>query len=198
MPWVGYEYWDPEKGSAERFIPGAEQERWIGSASHSFREFFDDDAISACAPGYRAEAKTHRLWKDQGIRVAQNGPGTMRAPHFDEYGLLHTYRSFDFEPALNPELRWEDCVEKAETSLARGVPLIVSVHSINFHSTLAPFRQKTLSMLRKFLAALQESFPELIYVSDRQLLEIIETGSYETAGGRVPVTVSRTGRGVGK
>ncbi len=190
MPWVGYEYWDPEKAPAERFIPEAEQEHWIGWAAQSFRKFFDEGAVSACAPGYRADPITHRLWKTQGIRVAQNGPGTMRAPHFDEHGLLHTYRSLDFEPALNPELRWEDCVKNAATWLTRGLPLIVSVHSINFHSTLASFRQKSLPMLREFMGALKKRFPDLLYVNDRQLLEIVETGSYESGTGRVPVTVS--------
>jgi hypothetical protein len=196
MPWVGYEYWHPEKAPAERFIPEVEQERLIGWTAESFRKFFGEDAASACAPGYRAEPTTHRLWKRHGIRVAQNGPHVTRAPHFDEVGLLHTYRSLDFEPALNPELRWEDCVKNAGTWLSRGLPFIVSVHSINFHSTLAPFRQKTLPMLRELLSALQKQFLDLLYINDRQLLEIVETGGYESGRGRVAVTVSRVGDGV--
>jgi hypothetical protein len=194
MPWVGYEYWDPEQPPAVRFIPESEQEYWIGWAAQSFRKFFDEGAVSACAPGYRADSTTHRLWKAQGIRVAQNGPA-MRAPHFDEHGLLHTYRSLDFEPALSPALRWEDCVKRAEEYLTSGLPLIVSVHSINFHSTLAPFQQKTLPLLREFLGALKKRFPDLLYINDRQLLEIVETGSYESGQGRVPVGVSATPQG---
>jgi hypothetical protein len=196
VPWVGYEYWDPEKSPAERFIPEREQERWIRWALGSYRQFFNEDAVSACAPGYRADTTTHRLWKGQGIRVAQNGPGTTRAPHFDEQGLLHTYRSLDFEPALNPELRWEDFVRNAATWLDRGWPLIISTHSINFHSTLAPFRQKTLPMLRDFLGALKNAYPDLLYVNTRQLLEIVETGSYERESGRVAVTVTGMRKGV--
>jgi len=168
----------------------------IGWTAESFRKFFGEDAVSACAPGYRAGPATHRLWKTHGVRVAQNGPGTKRAPHFDGVGLLHTYRSLDFEPALNPELRWEDCVKNAGTWLSRGLPFIVSVHSINFHSTLAPFRQKTLPMLREFLSALHKWFPDLLYINDRQLLEIVETGGYESRRGRVAVTVSRVRDGV--
>ena len=190
MPWVGYEYWDPEKGPAERFISESEQERCINDAVRSYRQIFDEDAVSACAPGYRADATTHRLWSAWGIRVAQNGPGTVRAPHFDQHGLLHTYRSLDFEPVLNSEMRWEDYVRDAATWLARGVPLIISVHSINFHSSLAPYRHKTLPMLRDFLGALNKSYPELVYVNTRQLLEIVETGSYESGSRRVAVTVT--------
>lgn len=195
MPWVGYEYWDPEKVPAQRCIPEADQEHWIGWAAEAFRKFFDDRAVSACAPGYRAESTTYRLWKMHGVRVAQNGPGTTRAPHFDEHGLLHTYRSLDFEPALNPELSWEDCAKNASIWLERSLPLIISTHSINFHSTLAPFRQKTLPILREFLSALQKRFPDLLYVNDRQLLEIVETGSYESRQGRVAVTASRVREG---
>ena len=195
MPWVGYEYWAPEKAPAKRFIPEAEQERWVSWTAESFRKFFGEDAFSACAPGYRAEPATHRLWRAHGIRVAQNGPGTIRAPHFDEAGLLHTYRSLDFEVALNTELRWEECATNAAAWLARGLPLIISIHSINFHSTLAPFRQKTLPVLREFLSALQKRFADLLYINDRQLLEIVETGGYESGRGRVVVTVSRVRNG---
>jgi hypothetical protein len=196
MPWVGYEYWDPERSAAERFIPESEQEQCIDWAVRAYRQFFDEDAVSACAPGYRAGSATHRLWKAHGIRVAQNGPGTTRAPHFDEHGLLHTYRSLDFEPALNPELRWEACVRNAAAWLDRGMPLIVSIHSINFHSTLAPYRQRTLPILRDFLGALTKSYPDLVFVNTRQLLEIVETGSYDSGSGRVAVTVSGKHSGV--
>jgi hypothetical protein len=190
MPWVGYEYWDPEKLPAERSIPEEEQERWIGWAASAFRKFFNEGAVSACAPGYRANSTTHRLWTAHGIRVAQNGPGTKRAPHFDPNGLLHTFRSLDFEPALSPGLRWEDCAKAAGGWLGRGLPLILSTHSINFHSSLAPFRQKTLPMLRSLMGALKKAYPNLIYVNTRQLLEIVETGGYESGSGRVSVTVS--------
>jgi hypothetical protein len=196
MPWVGYEYWDPEKLATERFIAEVEQERWIGWAANSFRKFFDEGAVSACAPGYRANSATHRLWTAQGIRVAQNGPGTKRAPHFDSDGLLHTYRSLDFEPALNPGLRWEDCTKAARRWLGRGLPLIVSTHSINFHSSLAPYRHTTLPMLRDLLGGLRKAYPDLLYVNSRDLLEIVETGSYEGENGRVAVTVSGGHKGV--
>jgi hypothetical protein len=119
----------------------------------------------------------------------------MRGPSFDEHGLLHTYRSLDFEPALNPDLRWEDCFRRAESWLLRGLPLIISVHSINFHSTLAPFRQKTLPLLEALLTALKKRFPDLLYINDGQLLEIVETGGYRSASGIIPVAVSGLRRG---
>ena len=127
--------------------------------------------------------------------MVQNGPGTGRAPHWDEYGLLHLYRSFDFEPAVNLQLRWEDGVKQASQWFARGLPFLVSIHSINFQSTLASNRQKTLPMLNEFLDALKMNHPDLVYVNSRQLLEIVETGSYESGNGRVSVAVTGPGNG---
>lgn len=196
MPWVGYEYWDPNQKASERFLSEADQQRWISFAAESFRNFFGHRAISACAPGYRANETTARSWQAEGVRIAQNGPGALRAPHFDEPGLLHTYRSVDFEPALNAQPRYDDLLAKARSWFAAGLPFIVSVHSINFHSTLAPFRQRTLPLLREFLQALKKNFSDLLFVSSPQLLQIIETGEYESAGGRIRVSAKKAGLGV--
>jgi hypothetical protein len=196
MPWVGYEYWDPEQAPAQRFIPETEQARWIDWGARAYRNLFHEQAVSACAPGYRAESTTHRAWKNAGVRIVQNGPGATRAPHWDECGLLHTYRALDFEPALNPQMRGEDFVENAGPWLTRGLPLVLSLHSINFHSTLAPNRQRTLPMLRDFFAALRKKYPDLLFVNSRQLLEIMETGSYQSSGGRVSVIVTGVRKGV--
>jgi len=121
----------------------------------------------------------------------------VRAPHFDRSGLLHTYRSLDFEPALDPALRVENCVVAAKKWFSAAVPFIISVHSINFHSTLAPFRQRTLPLLLGLLCALGKSYPDVLFVNCRQLLEIVETGAYETGGGRAQISVHANARGAG-
>jgi hypothetical protein len=195
MPWMGFEYWDPGQAPAHRFISSEEQKHWIVLAAQGYRKMFGESAISACAPGYRAHATTHRCWKEEGIGIAQNGPGTMRGPHYDAEGLFHTYRTLDFEPALHPELQWEDCVRDASQWLDRGIPCIVSIHSINFHSTLVPNRQKTLPLLRNLLTALKKKYPDLLYVNSRQLLQIVVTGSYQSEGARIPVGVTGFRRG---
>lgn len=197
MPWVGYEYWNPVRKPAERFVSPQEQQHWIAFAAELFEKFFRQRPISACAPGYRANDATARSWREQGIRIAQNGPGAMRAPHFDEGGLLHTYRSADFEPALNPELQVQECVASALRWFAAGVPFVISAHSINFHSTLAPFRQRTLPLLRELLHSLTKACPDVLFVNSQQLLEIIETGGYESSGGRIQVSVQAKSRGAG-
>jgi hypothetical protein len=197
MPWIGYEYWNPDREPAQRFLAADEQQRWIAFAAESFQRFFGHRAVSACAPGYRANDATTCAWRGQGVLIAQNGPGAMRSPRFDDGGLLHTYRSIDLEPALNPEMGGDQCLASAERWFAAGIPFIISAHSINFHSTLAPFRQRTLPLLRHLLCSLTKNYPDMLFINCRQLFEIIETGGYESPHGRIPLSVTATATGAG-
>src|SRR5207302_6276936 len=136
MPWIGYEYWDLEKPADERFLDRSAQQELIGSTVGAFAKFFSTLPRSACAPGYRANGDTHRTWAQHGIRCAQNGPGTLMPPHFDRHGVLHLYRTVPFEPAIDANFSFDACVHKAEECFQSGIPAIVSLHSINFHSSV--------------------------------------------------------------
>jgi hypothetical protein len=189
MPWIGFEYWDAEQ-AGEAFLNPSVQENLIDSAVESFTRFFSKTPRSACAPGYRANEDTHRAWAKRGIQVAQNGPGNPMPPHFDEKGMLQLYRSMDFEPAAGQEFSVDACLRAAEYCLARGLPAIISVHSINFHSTLKDFRSRTLSLLDEFLAALEANHPGLLYVRDEDLYDLVDKGTFQSTQSevRVPVT----------
>src|SRR5256885_13143521 len=69
MPWIGYEYWDPDQTEDKRFLGAEEQSRLIGYAFGAFAKLFTTLPRSACAPGYRANGDTHRAWARHGIRV---------------------------------------------------------------------------------------------------------------------------------
>jgi len=172
MPWVGFEYW--RRDSRNEFLSAGEQRRLIVDAVRGFVELFGTAPLTACAPGYRANEDTRRVWSGCGIRVAQNGPGGLLPPHIDESGLLNTYRTVEFEPALYPDRYTAgSCMERAARCFARGIPAIVSVHSINFHSTLKDFRQPTLQLLDGFLTALEREYPDLLYFHDVDLYRSI-------------------------
>jgi hypothetical protein len=173
MPWVGYEYCNPATG----FLPADEQAALILQAGEAFRELFFIPALSACAPGYRANGDTRQAWAQCGIRVAQNGSGEPRAPHLDNWELLNLYRTVDLEPA-QPTFSLEACLRRAEGCFQRGMPAIVSVHSINFHSTLRDFRTPTLRALDQFLSALETRHPDLLYVNDGDLYELVKSGHF--------------------
>jgi len=191
MPWIGYEYWDPERVEEERFLPAETQQELIGQAVGSFAKLFSTLARSACAPGYRTDESTPRAWAQYGIRVAQNGPGALVPPHFDRHGVLQVCRTVEFEPATDPSCSVESCVRQAEACFARGLPAIVSVHSINFHSTVRDFRSPTLKLLGEFLSTLESRHSNLLYLHDEDLHEIINQGTYESGGAAARVNVTK-------
>lgn len=191
MPWIGFEYWDSEQPSEDDFLTSSVQESLIDSAVESFSDFFSKTPHSACAPGYRANESTHRAWAKRGIQVAQNGPGSAMPPHFDGNGILHLYRSMDFEPAAGQEFSVDACLQVAEDCFARGLPAIVSVHSINFHSTIKDFRSSALGLLDEFLAALEAKHPDLLYVRDEDLYDLVDKGTFQSMQSRVRIPVTK-------
>jgi hypothetical protein len=191
MPWIGYEYWDPEKPEDERFLPAETQGELIGQTVGAFAKLFSTLPRSACAPGYRANDDTHRAWAQHGIRVAQNGLGALVPPHFDRHDILHLFRAVEFEPGVDPAFSVEACLRQAQSCFERGIPAIVSVHSINFHSTVRDFRSRTLQLLDEFLTALESKQADLLYLHNEDLHELVSKGSYKTQHGGVQVNVIR-------
>jgi hypothetical protein len=83
-------------------------------------------------------------------------------------------------------------VQLAENCFKRGIPAIVSVHAINFHSTLKDFRSATLQTLDLFLSALERKHPNLLYVHDADVYDIVTRGKVRSRHGYLPVTVRST------
>jgi hypothetical protein len=191
MPWIGYEYWDPEQPADQRFLSAESQANAIGVAVGNFARLFSTLPRSACAPGYRANEDTHKAWAHCGVRVAQNGPGALTPPHLDAFGLLHLYRTLDFEPALDEGLSVEASVNATRECFARGIPAIVSIHSINFHSSVKDFRSRTLKLLDQFLSALEAKHPDLLYLDDGDVYDLVESGVYASESKAVAVGVAK-------
>ena len=190
MPWIGYEYWNPEKPHAG-FLPADMQRAQISKARQSFTALFGTPPVSACAPGYFANRDTRRMWAEMGIRVAQNGTGSgLSAPYIDGPGILHLHRTIDLEPSQR-ELEVDKYLQIAGNCFARGLPLIISTHSINFHSTLKDFRTSTLAALDSLLTALESKYPDLLYVHDQDLYAIVTEGAFQSRDTRVTVSARR-------
>jgi hypothetical protein len=185
MPWIGYEYWSPEKPPDDRFLAEDLQKQLIGETVGAFAKMFATLPSSACAPGYRANEGTVGAWAQHGIRVAQNGPGTLTPPYFDRNEVLHLFRAMEFEPAVQERFSLEACLRVAQSCFSEGIPAIVSVHSINFHSSLRDFRGKTLQQLDAFLGALETKYSDLLYLQDTELYELVQNGYCRTPGVQV-------------
>ena len=63
--------------------------------------------------------------------------------------MLNLHRTIDVEP-FQRDLPLEKYMQLAERCFARGIPAIISVHSINFHSSLKDFRGPALRVLDEF------------------------------------------------
>jgi hypothetical protein len=190
MPWVGYEYWNPEKPRAG-FLSSDIQRMQINKAREYFTALFGTDPVSACAPGYFANRDTRSIWAEMGIRVAQNGTGNgLNAPYIDGTGILHLHRTIDLEPSQQ-ELDVDKYLQIAGNSFDRGLPFIISTHSINFHSTLKDFRTSTLSTVDSLLTALESKYPDLLYVHDQDLYNVVTQGAFQSRDARVTVSARR-------
>ncbi|HKW16133.1 MAG TPA: hypothetical protein VJO35_01360 [Terriglobales bacterium] len=187
MPWVGYEYCNPQK-HRRNFLPAQLQHTQVKKACECFAALFETSPLSACAPGYAANRDTHRAWSEAGIRIAQNGTrGRLSAPHIDHMGILHLYRTIDLEPSQG-EVDVQKYVEIAGNCFSRGLPLIISTHSINFHSSIKDFRSGTLAALESVLTALEAKYPELLYVTDRDIYGIVTEGVFDSHNERITVS----------
>ena len=189
MPWIGYEYWAPENPPDERFLSLDRQQQLIGEAVGAFAKMFATLPSSACAPGYRANEDSIRSWAQHGVKVAQNGPGTLTPPYFDGNEVLRLFRTVEFEPAVREDFSLEACVSAAETCFSNGIPAIVSLHSINFHSSVRDFRTQTLKQLDSFLKVLETRHSDLLYLHDAELYELVQNGSIRTQNATVQVEV---------
>jgi hypothetical protein len=188
MPWVGYEYWDPEMTPLHRFLTENEQRVSITHAVELFRKSFGNAPFSACAPGYRANEDSQTLWLEAGVRVVQK-TGQQSGPYLDENGMLSTFRVIEMEPAL--ELCGvEKLLAQAAQCFAAGLPAVISIHAINFHSTIKDFRTPSLKLMDEFLTALEKKWPNLLYLDDAGLFSIATEGSYSGDSGRVRVRVT--------
>jgi hypothetical protein len=189
MPWIGYEYWHPAR---KEFLDASEQTKLIGEATDLFRKMFGRPAFSACAPGYRANDATQLEWARQGIHVAQNGSGGTSPMHVNG-DVLHTYRNVDFEPATEGSaFSFEDCLRRAQEKLDSGQPAVISLHSINFHSTLKDFRTSTLQWLDRFFGALESRYSDLLYVHDEDLYRLATQGKCEGPHADIAVVSKQT------
>jgi hypothetical protein len=176
MPWVGFEYWNPEKPRAG-FLPPERQRELVRQGCTCFSQLFGTSPFSACAPGYRSNRHTLEAWSQAGVKIAQSGTGSgLKAPHMEEQGVLHLYRTIDFEPSQRePDI--DKCLQIAGICFARGMPLIVSLHAINFHSSLKDFRTPSLAALDRLLTELEAKYPGLLYLHDRDLYEAVIKGA---------------------
>jgi hypothetical protein len=176
MPWIGYEFWNPE-APGDGFVSKENQSLLIKHAYELFFALFGARATSACAPGYRCDLATYQAWSQCGIRTVQHATSEgLNNPKMDHNGILHLYRVLDIEPSRK-DVEVERYLQIAEACFTRGLPLVLSIHSINFHSSLKDFRTAGLAALDTLLTALESKYQNLLYMNDNDLYSIVTGNS---------------------
>src|SRR4029077_14535485 len=74
----------------ERFLDAAAQESWVRSGIELFIDAFGIFPRTACAPGYRANSVTRRIWRTLGVESCQS---VGDAPLATSRGLLQLNRN---------------------------------------------------------------------------------------------------------
>ena len=113
----------------------------------------------------------------------------------DEWNILNLHRTIDFEP-FERDFTVEKYMQLADQCFARGIPAVVSMHSINFHSSLKDFRGPALCLLDEFLSALERKHPNLLYLRDMDLYDLVTRGKFKGPRGLVSVEVKQFDRPV--
>ena len=108
-----------------------------------------------------------------------------------EDGILNLHRNVEFEPATDPSLSVDDRIRSVEACFERGIPAIISIHSINFHSSVSGFLDRTIPLLDRFLSALRKRHRDLLYLHDGDLHQLVEQGFYETTQGITRLNVTK-------
>jgi hypothetical protein len=67
----------------------------------------------------------------------------------------------------------------------------MSVHSINFHSSVKDFRSGTLAHHDEFLSELEAKYPHLLYLHDGDLCDLVQSGAYASESRSAHVEVSK-------
>lgn len=152
---------------AETFLAADEQAAWIDQGIELFRSTFGSPPRTVCAPGYRANADTFRIWASRGVEAVQaNGEGLLSR----QDGMLHIQRNVSFEPTLHDGDPVAPALKQAVRAVRNGFPIVICSHSLNFITPHIGKAAQSRESLRRLLEQLLELFPDLRFASDGELL----------------------------
>ena len=157
----------------ERFLDTAAQESWIRSGIEIFREAFGIFPRSTCAPGYRANTVTKRIWRTLGVEsyeVLGNSPLATSS------GLLQLNRNVHFEPVLSESEAVSNALRQAERAVLCGTPIIICTHSINYITRFVGAAERSRQLLQQLLASLLELFPNLRFAGAGEVTDAWRNG----------------------
>lgn len=163
------------RSGVEVAISAAAQERWLSHAVQIFETVFGRRPLSFCAPGYRHDRNTLRLLGGLGVQSNQtvHGRGIVEVE-----GLASVGRNVVLEPVLADEAPSASIARAVRDSLdaaARGLPIVVCTHSINYVDRFNHQAAQGRIVLTEFLTRLVAELPDLRFASVPELVEAWQT-----------------------
>lgn len=157
-----------------------------------FVEIFNRLPRSTVAPNVTWGQTEEEAWHASGIKSIQSGyvqnelvKGSIRfSPKFsgqvNELGQIYTVRNVTFEPCRSRDKDyWKRSFEQLETAVEGGRPAIVSTHRVNFVGGISTENaQHGLDQLSELLRAINLKYPDVLYLSTWQLLDMILTTNH--------------------
>jgi len=152
---------------AEVYADYSVQRDWVGRGVQLFREAFGYPPVTTCAPGYRYNDASFAAWVDCRIRVVQT-PGSVGV--YESERVMVIERNVAFEPLLDDGQVVEKALNRMRHVVAAGWIPVICTHSINYISRYCAGRDNSLKCLARFLWEVKNSFPEMRFANDADVL----------------------------
>ena len=161
--------------------------RSVLEAANLFQNSFEFTSKTFIAPRYIWPDELETYFKQAGIETLQGTLVQLRPEigkpssklnksinwmgKMNISGLNYLTRNVFFEPALNPDFKWEaDALKRVESAFFWGKPAIISMHRVNFMGGLSEDnRAINLKRLKSLIDALVKKWPDVIFMSSDEL-----------------------------
>jgi len=198
------EYFDNRAGS---FLPLEQStiDQKVHDGLREFERMFHRSALCTVAPRSIWGAEAEQAWSKNGIRYVQSinaqkgsevSPGEIYLRKFGYRtgtGLIGTPRQvhFEYDEGNIPSI--DDMMATAARAFQTGQPLCISTHSNNYYPFSPEKSDACERRLDAFLAALERLYPDIRYVTSRELGELAETGRITVGNGGAESEIALAG-----
>jgi hypothetical protein len=186
-----------------------EQKGIVEEGLRLFAELFGYRSTSVIAPFCIWDETTERCWIESGIRYIQAGQthfsrrtstgAKVLGHHYlgerNKHGQIYLGRNVDFEPNGDNTDAWKNALKNIRNNFRYGIPSVINTHRCNYVSEMSvKLRNGNMAQLDSLLSAVEQEFPDVVYLTSAQLGEAIEKGYFgNPADGRRVVLAEKIG-----
>lgn len=164
------------------------KEELLSNASREFESIFGFNSKSFVAPNYTWSPLLEKQMNQCGIELIQTQRDQLtglynknkKKYHYfgeiNDYGSFFSMRNVMFEPSSNMKVNWVDsALKQISSAFKRSVPAILSSHRVNFVGRLnIKNRDNTLFQLEQLLKRVRKEWPDVIFLSSDELIDLLK------------------------